>query len=272
MSPTKSDQVRLKNMTHNGKIGKLPIAVREELNRRLDNGGQGRQLLEWLNSLPEVQAVVATEFDGKPIRKQNLSEWRNGGYAHWLQQQEVLDMARQLSADTGELQPIGAQPLTDQMAVWLTARYLLAIRKLAGKNPDGEPDLKVLREFCHDVVALRRGDHSAARLKIEHERLEREREETEAEAVEHFKRWANNPTVREAICGECLSPEERERRLREIFGRPPEPPEPPVANDPTALGSNPVKPGQTESDPIQPNPTHLADGHTPVASRRDDHI
>jgi hypothetical protein len=33
--------------------------------------------------------------------------------------------------------------------------------------------LKVLREFCHDVVALRRGDHSAVRLKIEQERLDR---------------------------------------------------------------------------------------------------
>jgi hypothetical protein len=170
-------------MTRNGKIAKLPKAVREELNRRLDNGGQGRQLVAWLNSLPEVQAVVAGEFGGIPVRKQNLSEWRNGGYVHWLQQQEVLAMARQLSADTGELQPAGAQPLTDHMAVWITARYLMAIRKLAGKNPDGEPDLKVLREFCHDMVALRRGDLSAARLKMEHERLEREREKTEEEVL-----------------------------------------------------------------------------------------
>ena len=205
-------------MIHKGKIGKLPKAVREELNRRLDNGGQGRQLLTWLNSLPEVQAVVAAEFGGKPIRKQNLSEWRNGGYAHWLQQQEVLDMARQLSADTGE-----SQPLTDHMAVWITARYLMVIQKLAGKNPEGEPDLKVLREFCHDVVALRRGDHSAARLKIEQERLERDRQETEAEAVEHFKRWAGNSKVREAICGKCLNEEEKMARMHEIFGISPKP-------------------------------------------------
>ena len=170
-------------MIHNGKIGKLPRAVREQLNRRLDNGGQGRQLLEWLNSLPEVQAVVAAEFGGKPIRKQNLSEWRNGGYAVWLRQQEVLDMARQLAADTGELQSVGAPPLTDQMAVWLTARYLMEIRKLAEKNKDGEPDLKVLREFCHDVVALRRGDHSAARLKIEQERLERLQQMRQGETI-----------------------------------------------------------------------------------------
>jgi hypothetical protein len=69
------------------------------------------------------------------------------------------------------------------MAVWLTARYLLAIRKLGEKNNGGEPDLKVLREFCHDVVALRRGDHSAARLKIEQERLERLKDMRQGETL-----------------------------------------------------------------------------------------
>jgi hypothetical protein len=33
-------------------------------------------LLEWLNSLPEVQAIVAGEFGGKRIIKQNLSQYR----------------------------------------------------------------------------------------------------------------------------------------------------------------------------------------------------
>ena len=242
------------NLTRNGKIGRLPKAVREQLNRRLDNGGQGRQLLEWLNSLPEVQAVVAREFGGQPIRKQNLSKWRKGGYTDWLRQQEALDMARQLAADTGELQLAGAQPLADQMAVWLTARYLMAIRKLAEKNNDDEPDLKVLREFCHDVVALRRGDHSAARLKMEQERLEREREKTEEEVVAHFQRWVKNPAVRDWICKAWASPEEREARMREIFGRPPKPS---VAAASAGDESNPVKPSQTESDLIQPNPTNV---------------
>jgi hypothetical protein len=170
-------------MIHNGKIGRLPKAIREELNRRLDNGGQGGKLLAWLNSLPEVQSVVAREFGGKPIRKQNLSEWRNSGYAEWLRQQEALDMARQLAADTGELQPAGAPPLTDQIAVWVTARYLMEIRKLAEKNATGELDLKVLREFLRDVVSVRRGDHSAARLKMEQERLERLQRRRQGETI-----------------------------------------------------------------------------------------
>lgn len=42
--------------------------------------------------------------------------------------------------------------------------------------------------LCQDIVELRRGDHSGARLN-----LERERERTEEVVVAHFKRWAKNP-------------------------------------------------------------------------------
>jgi len=171
------------NLTHNGKIGRLPKVVQEQLNRRLENGEKGGPLAAWLNSLPEVQAVVAGEFEGKPIREQNLSEWRKHGYKKWLWRQETLEMAQEMAAETGEFQMAGAPPLTDQMAGWVTAHYLMAIRKLVEKNKGGEPDLKVLREFCHDVVALRRGDHSAARLKIEQERLERLQRMRQAETI-----------------------------------------------------------------------------------------
>ena len=110
------------------------------------------------------------------------------------------------------------------------------------KSGDGESDVKVLREFLRDVVAVRRGDHSGTRLKMEQERLEREREKTEEEVIAHFQRWLKNPEVRDLICQDYVSPEERERRMREIFGRPPIPP---VAAAPDGDESNPVKPSQT---------------------------
>jgi uncharacterized protein YidB (DUF937 family) len=243
-------------MIHNGKIGKLPGAIREQLNRRLHDGGQGRQLLEWLNSLPEVQAVVARDFVGKPIRKQNLSQWRNGGYKEWLRQREALDLIRQLPGDVAELQPPGSPTLADQMAVWLTAHYMLAVQRLAEKSGNGEIELKVLRELLHDILAVRRGDHSDARLKMEQERLDREREKAGEEVIAHFQRWVKNPEVRDLICQIYISPEEREAQIREVFGRPPKtpsPPEPPAKASAGPAESNPVKPSQTESNQIQPD-------------------
>jgi hypothetical protein len=53
----------------------------------------------------------------------------------------------------------------------LTTRYLLAVRKLTEQTGAAATDLPVLQEFCHDLVAPRRGDHCAARLKIAQERL-----------------------------------------------------------------------------------------------------
>jgi hypothetical protein len=82
---------------------------------------------------------------------------------------------------------------------------------------------------------------------MEQERLERVREKTEEEVIAHFQRWLKNPEVRDMVCRNYVSPEEREARLREIFGRPPTPP---VETNPAVSGSNPVKPSQTESNQL----------------------
>ena len=56
-------------MTRKGKIARLPQAVREQINRRLENGQEGKQIAQWLNTLPEVTALMAAEFDGQPINE-----------------------------------------------------------------------------------------------------------------------------------------------------------------------------------------------------------
>ena len=49
-------------MTRVGKIARLPRALREQLNHRLQDGELGRRLVDWLNASPEVKAVLAAEF------------------------------------------------------------------------------------------------------------------------------------------------------------------------------------------------------------------
>ena len=63
-----------------GKVGRLPRPVRDELNHRLREGEKGRKLVNWLNSLPEVQAVLKAEFNGKAVSEANLTAWKQGGY------------------------------------------------------------------------------------------------------------------------------------------------------------------------------------------------
>lgn len=209
-------------MTRNGKIARLPRDIRDQLNRRLDEGEPGVRLVDWLNGLEQVRQVLAQDFGGREINEQNLSEWKAGGYQDWQARQEMLAQSRELAADARELAAATEGRLTDHLATVLAARYAGALASWDGEvTEEFRRKLRALRGLCQDIVELRRGDHSGARLALERERQEQAREKTEAEVVEHFQRWASEPQVRDWICQAWVTPEERERRLREIFGRGP---------------------------------------------------
>src|SRR5436190_14915780 len=236
-------------MTGKGKIARLPRGIRDQLNRRLDEGEAGKELVQWLNELPEVRDIMARQFGGRPINEQNLSEWKARGHREWLARQEALAHARELAADAQELGEATDGKLTDHLATVLAARYAAALGGWNGEVSDEfRQKLRALRGLCQDIVELRRGDHSGARLNMERERLERESEKTEVEVVEHFKRWAMKPEVREWISRDWLSPEERERRLRQIFGL-----ESKTAPQNGANDSDPNAADPAESNQIKPN-------------------
>ncbi len=203
-------------MTRTGKIARLPRSVREQLNRRLQDGEPGTRLVKWLNVAAEVQSMLAEEFGGRAINEQNLSEWKQGGYRDWLAQQEALEMIRRTSADAEELKQASPQSVTDTLALWLAARYAVAARSLAAEA--GKVDWKRWRELSNDVVALRRGDHYAERLRIERERLEFDRERLRELREEDFEKWAQQPEIRERICQGLKSRAEKMERLAKIFG------------------------------------------------------
>ncbi len=128
--------------TYRGKIARLPKVVREELNRRIENGETGRDLIAWLNMLSEIERA-------RPINAVNFSRWKNGGYRDWLNEQQALAVAGRLAADSEGLKPAGTgESLADQTAVWLAARLLVWLEQAGGLSAEGEPDLGMLRQFC----------------------------------------------------------------------------------------------------------------------------
>jgi len=157
--------------TRIGKIARLPRAVRDQLNRRLQNGEQAKRLVEWLNNLPEVQAALAVEFHGRPIREQNISEWKKGGYREWQLQQDALEMVPLVAAEAGQLKKKVDGALSGHMAVWITAHLMAVVRRLAAGDLKDAAKWKLLHEACGDLVALRRGDQNAEWMEIERERL-----------------------------------------------------------------------------------------------------
>jgi len=99
--------------TGNGKIARLPKALRDELNRRLRDGVPGWSLVAWLNSLPEVRTVLAAQFGGSPIGEQNLSQWRKRGYRDWEVMQEALELSERLHRASSQPTPASDPDLTE---------------------------------------------------------------------------------------------------------------------------------------------------------------
>src|SRR5579871_4636634 len=197
-------------MTRRGKIARLPQAIREELNQRLENGEQGGRLLEWLNGLPEVKKVLEVDFEGQPISDANLSAWRNGGFVDWqaLQRAEAMmerwpldcglgiadglpkpdadgfpSKERSLSqkacglsengSPTSKVQrPISAAPMVASLTNALTAHYAAALED-SNAIPEEDPKARVERlgRSLKDMSRLRRDELAAERLR-EHVRIE----------------------------------------------------------------------------------------------------
>lgn len=88
----------MSEITRKGKIARLPLAIREEVNHRLMNGEPASKILPWLNNQEAVLRVLDEHFGEEPVTPQNLSEWRQGGYADWCEKREKVSHLKELSS------------------------------------------------------------------------------------------------------------------------------------------------------------------------------
>jgi len=130
-------------MARIGKIARLPDGIRSQLNSRLHNGAVGRQIVPWLNSLPEVKRVLAQQFQGRPITEQNLSDWRLGGYEEWLGQREVLALANELAANQRDHETLSRGASLAGLVPSNQAQSSPIIPTRAGQ-PDGGPSCPIV--------------------------------------------------------------------------------------------------------------------------------
>jgi hypothetical protein len=129
--------------------------------------------------------------------------------------QEAMAEVRRVVAEAKELSGAADGALTDHLAAWMAGRYAIATRQLALENGDGTVDWNLLRALCHDLVDLRRGDHSAESLRLERERWEAEKAEAKEDLEKRFWEWAKDN--QEKICkGINLTEEERRCQCKKL--------------------------------------------------------
>jgi hypothetical protein len=252
--------------TRNGKIARLPKHIREQLAGRIDNGEQGKDLVEWLNGLPAVQEVLEEQFAARPISEQNLSEWKQGGYPEWLRQQEARSLVRKLTEKSDDLEEAAdGQQISDCLASFLGAELARLATTLLEKETEPEKCWTRLCEVHRELSRLRRDDHRAVRTLIKRQNWIRK---TEREEQEEHKREKSE--LIEQHCAPLLAQPEiaamaglfgggelgmdiaayilelRKGLPQGSLGRNPLPgmPKPPAPS-----------PNKTESDPIKPNQT-----------------
>ena len=202
-------------MNRDAKILRLPPPIREQINRRLQNGHAGQQIVQWLNSLSEVNALMAAEFAGQPINQTNLVSWKRGGYRLWEAQQEALAAVALFRADATELSQAAGGPLADQVALCLIARLAVALRERGSRRKDAAGQWRRLRLLCALLVALRKGDHNAQWVRIERDKLDvklKKFEEEEAARQREIENANKNPM-------ECPMSQETRDELAEMLKR-----------------------------------------------------
>jgi hypothetical protein len=268
--------------TRNGKIARLPNQIRQRLNCRLEDGEPGKPLVEWLNGLPEVQAVLQLRFGGRPISEQNLSEWKQGGYLEWLKLQEsrylvqhLSEQAEDLEADAGDL------TISDRCATLLAVELARHAETLLQQNGDPRERWRNLQDLLKALSQLRRDDHQAARLRLEQQRWNREADRLDQQDYEcDIKELERRNTahlldaLRAGSLAQISDPGERDRALAAMLNAPNRdlapgtrtnrnlsPPQSATPSHANPTQSNPIKPDQTppparEATP-QTQPDHL---------------
>jgi hypothetical protein len=124
-------------------------------------------------------------------------------------QQLLLRHVKHLAAEVAELKKQDKESVSDNLAHWIAAQFVLAAKNAALATETGSLDLKTLSALSADVVALRRGDHSAERLTVERGRLELE--------TEKFK--SQSRTKIEAGFDELATELRKNPRAKELFGQ-----------------------------------------------------
>ena len=209
-------------MTRNGKIARLPLAVRQQLNLRLQNGALAQDLLSWLNRLPEVQAILAAHFAAKPIDESNLTHWKQGGYLEWEAQEQAQRTALAfLEAQPGEPQvPVGA--LSERLRAFcatLLAAETLRVAALA-ESPEKRDQWEMV---FSQMTLLCQADRAADWVQIQREQLELQRENSRSARERQFKEWAKKDENRAAFgIQREITEEEKQQRIRQIMGLGPE--------------------------------------------------
>jgi hypothetical protein len=161
-------------MARIGKIARLPEPIRDQLNRRLRDGHLGPQILPWLNSLPETLAVLNEFFSGQPINAQNLSDWRQGGFAEWEEKQDSTFRVKELASYAVKLTEANGGSIAEGAAAIASGKLLELLESIDSRDT---VDLDQISDVVTALSSLRSAEIAQQRVNTDRDKLKRKDEE-----------------------------------------------------------------------------------------------
>ena len=150
-----------------GKIGRLPLRVREQLNLRIADGVETTPLLAWLNAQVDTQEILRRDFASRPVTPQNLSEWCQGGFQDWLRAQRTLDLARDMAEQADSLDKImGAERYSERLSTIMAAQLAQIAIPLMEETGDLKQRWTNTRQVLKELARLRHSDYLATKVKL----------------------------------------------------------------------------------------------------------
>jgi hypothetical protein len=199
-----------------GKIGRMPVAIRNEVNRRLFENEGGSKILTWLHEQPDALRILDEYFAEEPVTAQNLSEWRKGGYQDWLRRRDQVDRLKDLSEFALKLGEAAGGSIADGSAAIAGGRIMNMMESADDEDMSG---------LVKSLFLIRAGDQEKVKLDIRKkvlsqrdEVIDLSKKKFQRQTCELYLKWYDDERAKKVVESRASNSEKLEQLGKVMFG------------------------------------------------------
>jgi hypothetical protein len=107
---------QLQQRRRTGNVAQLPRAIRDQVNRMLDDGCRFKAIIAWLD-----------QNDHPGINAKQLTRWRTGGYQEWLEENRQLAREEKVLALSHQIATANEDSKAHEAAIRIATNFLFQV-------------------------------------------------------------------------------------------------------------------------------------------------
>ena len=205
--------------TRKGKIARLPLELRDQVNRRLSDGEPGPKICAWLNGIDQVKSIMADQFSGEAISVQNLSEWRKGGFQDWQKDQDRVENIRRLAEISMRMANAAEGSIAEGGAAIAAGKLLAALESATEDDLTGM--VQSLTSLRMAEIAAMRARTDEKRLTLQTKNFDLEKQKFQRQTAEMFLKWFDDETAKRIAEGKGTKEVKLDSLVKLMWGEAP---------------------------------------------------